>query len=407
MTVHSVESSEVAVLGAGPVGIEAALHARRRGWDVQVYERDEPGAHVDRWSHVEFFSPWRLERSDWGENVVEAAGGILAPDDAYPTGAEYLEKYLRPLARSELLSGRVATDCEVLGVSRAGALKTDHIGSDERSRTPFVLRLDDGGEECFAEAEVVIDATGAYRTPNGLGPGGLRAAGELDHQDRIEYYIPDVLGADRETYADRRTLVVGAGYSAVTTLRNLQRLRAECRGTEVAWLRREESEPYPLIPDDPLPMRRELSEFGNAVARGEIAEIEVIEGTIRRIESGEERPLSLQISRNDSSVHSSVHSAWDQIVATVGYRPDLTPLRELQIHECWATEGPINLAAALLASESDDCLDRETGGVELLEHPEPNFYMLGSKSYGRNSAFLLKDGFEQIRQVFDSLESRG
>ena len=35
-----------------------------------------------------------------------------------------------------------------------------------------------------------------------------------------------------------------------------------------------------------------------------------------------------------------------------------------------------------------------------LRNPEANFFILGAKSYGRNSHFLLKTGFEQVREVF-------
>ena len=39
-------------------------------------------------------------------------------------------------------------------------------------------------------------------------------------------------------------------------------------------------------------------------------------------------------------------------------------------------------------------------GPATLRNPEPNFYILGAKSYGRNSNFLLRTGFEQVREVF-------
>ena len=39
-------------------------------------------------------------------------------------------------------------------------------------------------------------------------------------------------------------------------------------------------------------------------------------------------------------------------------------------------------------------------GPETLRNPEPNFYILGAKSFGRNSQFLLRLGFEQVRDVF-------
>jgi hypothetical protein len=39
-------------------------------------------------------------------------------------------------------------------------------------------------------------------------------------------------------------------------------------------------------------------------------------------------------------------------------------------------------------------------GVDVLRNPEPGFFIVGSKSYGRDSRFLLKVGLEQIRDVF-------
>jgi hypothetical protein len=38
-----------------------------------------------------------------------------------------------------------------------------------------------------------------------------------------------------------------------------------------------------------------------------------------------------------------------------------------------------------------------------LTSPEPDFFILGARSYGRGSTFLLKLGFEQIRDVLTLL----
>ena len=67
-----------------------------------------------------------------------------------------------------------------------------------------------------------------------------------------------------------------------------------------------------------------------------------------------------------------------------------------------ATPGrPIKLAAALIGeSGGGDCLAQAGHGPETLVNPEPGFFILGSKSYGRNSQFLLRVGWEQVDQVF-------
>ncbi len=38
-----------------------------------------------------------------------------------------------------------------------------------------------------------------------------------------------------------------------------------------------------------------------------------------------------------------------------------------------------------------------------LRHPEPNFYIVGNKSYGRAPTFLLMTGYEQVRSVVAAL----
>ncbi|HET9373807.1 MAG TPA: hypothetical protein VFO40_02475 [Chthoniobacterales bacterium] len=41
-------------------------------------------------------------------------------------------------------------------------------------------------------------------------------------------------------------------------------------------------------------------------------------------------------------------------------------------------------------------------GAETLAHPEPGFFTLGIKSYGRRSDFLIQAGQKQVQTVLDS-----
>jgi hypothetical protein len=60
----------------------------------------------------------------------------------------------------------------------------------------------------------------------------------------------------------------------------------------------------------------------------------------------------------------------------------------------------MGVAAALAKQSGADCLTTAPCGPAALKTTEPNFYVLGAKSYGRNSHFLLRNGFEQVRDVF-------
>jgi hypothetical protein len=93
----------------------------------------------------------------------------------------------------------------------------------------------------------------------------------------------------------------------------------------------------------------------------------------------------------------------ERIIANVGHTPDTNLYRELQIHECYASLGPMKLAAALAGQAGHDCLQQTSHGVETLRNPEPNYFILGMKSYGRNSTFVLRVGFDQVREVFTAI----
>ena len=67
----------------------------------------------------------------------------------------------------------------------------------------------------------------------------------------------------------------------------------------------------------------------------------------------------------------------------------------------------MNLAAALLgeagAGAGGDCLAVVAHGPDTLRNPEPGFFILGAKSYGRSSRFLLSVGWRQVDDVFGTL----
>ncbi|RAL22312.1 hypothetical protein DL240_10700 [Lujinxingia litoralis] len=388
----------LAIIGAGPIGVETALRALAEGLTVTLYEAREPGAHVRRWSHVRFFSPWSLNRSALGEAMLREAGRELVDGEVFPTGESYLREYLEPLLAE--LDARPGLDLQpntrVLGISRLRALKGDLLANPRRAHRPFLLRVSGPEGERFDEADLVIDASGVLSTPNMLGPGGLPAIGEEALNGQVLRGIPDVTERDADL-ANRRVLVVGDGHSAATTLGALTELRTRAPQTRVVWAYRSDGEPFVEIEGDTLPQRLRLSRLGNAVARGEVDGVEARPGVfVQRISpEGDALRVTLASAGGDTS-----EVEVDRIIANVGYHPDTSLYRELQVHLCYASDGPMKLAASLLASTGGaDCLDQTSAGPEVLKNPEPGFYVLGTKSYGRNSNFLLKVGLQQIDDV--------
>jgi hypothetical protein len=396
------------VIGAGPVGLESALFARHLGYEVQVLEGGRVGENILSWGHVRMFSPWEMNCSSLGLETL-ARGGVRPYLDgrAAPTGREYVTRYLRPLSSSRPLLSIVRERTRVIAVSRDATIKEDLPGGSARSLRPFRVLAESAGRETIHDADVVLDVTGTYGRARALGNGGIAAPGERDAARLVDRGIPD-LAAPRVAarYAGRRILLVGAGHSAATTAIALAAFARRHPRTRILWAFRGAREPlYPRLPDDPLPGRDSLCSEANRLAKGSDARIEPCPASV--VES-----IALVRHRGSDRIEVILKSGRrlrretvDRIVANVGYTPDDSIHSELQVHLCYATCGPIQLAAALLGEGGADCLAQVRPSADLLSNPEPGFYILGAKSYGRNSTFLIRTGLDQIRAVFAALES--
>ncbi len=398
----------IAILGAGPVGLEATLYARYLGYKVQLFERGPTAAaNVLAWQHVRLFTPFEKNASPLGIAALQAQDSSWqcpAADETL-TAAELFHRYWKPLAESDLVAGVLECGTEVLAVGREGWLKREGVGDPQRGESPFTLLLrNPDGSERSVTADVVIDCTGTYGNHQWMGQGGIPAPGEQRAAEQIEYGLPDVLGGAKERYDGKQTLVVGAGYSAATVVAQLAQLNDSA--TSVTWITRSEAtEPIRRISDDRLASRDALARQANSLASGEDAKVTHSPGTtVVGLEyRSETDDFEVELTGQQNG-----RFTFDRIIANVGYRPDNEIYRELQVHECYASGGPMKLAAQLLAQTGDsgDCLDQTSCGAESLLNPEPNFYLLGSKSYGRNTQFLLSIGLEQIRDLFTLIGER-
>jgi thioredoxin reductase len=400
--------ARIAILGAGPIGLEAALYARFLGYEVVIYERGRVSEHVQQWRHVRMFSPFAMNRSPLAIAALTAQDETYQPpaDDALLTGAEFFERYLRALAECDLLSDSLRLGQQVVSVGRENFLKGELPGREERGEFDFRLLVRDSeGREFIENADVMIDTTGVFGQPNWFGGGGVPAPGERALRAEVDYHLPDVLGAQRERFAGRHVLLIGAGLSAATNVVALAQLAREAPSMRVTWITRRgaapsQPGPLPLIENDRLPARAALAraaneacEAGTAVTYWPNTDVEAVH------REGEAFVVELSGEHNGSF-------AFDRIIANVGYRPDDRLYEELQVHTCYASGGPMKLAAKLSGASSGDCLDQVAHGPQSLLNPEPNFYVLGAKSYGRNSSFLLSVGLRQIVEVFSIIGDR-
>lgn len=390
---------EIAILGAGPVGLEAALAAVAAGRSFRIFEAGlEVASNVRQWGHVRLFTHWDMSVSERMRQALEDSGQVVPSGDRCPTGTELVDQVLRPVSELPDVGPWLRPDSRVIEIGREGLLKSDEIGTAARAAPPFRLLIRDSkGSERIEFADVVLDCTGTYDRPNALGKGGVGAPGEKAAEEHIIRQIPDFdagsVAHSPSRWAGLRILLVGAGHSAQTAAISLAKIVEAEPETRVTWIIRNPSPTFSAIEDDPLGSRGTLVRTSLALAVGDDTPFDVRLG--RSIEELATSTDGIVVSLGDDQMVTV-----DVIISLTGSVGDDRMYRQLHVHECWATSGPMKLASALLSDSSADCLAQESHGADTLRNPEPSFYILGSKSYGRNTTFLLRVGWDQVDEVF-------
>ena len=377
--------ARLAILGAGPIGLEATLYARFLGYDVVVYERGGIADSVRHWRHVRMFTPFGMNRSPLGLAAVQAHEEAYRQpaDDEMLTGGEWLDRYVLPLAQTDLIADHLRLQETVVAVGKEEVLKSDLPGHEDRGDWSFRVLSQGASGERMDAFDGVLDCTGIFANANWLGHGGIPALGEIAHRAAIEYRLPDILGADRGRYSGKHTLLIGAGASAATNALALAELSTGEPATSFTWITRREGPAVaggPVTPreGDPLPQRAQLARRANElVAEGKV--VHLAQAVVERITRAEAGGLTVELSGQNAQTIQV-----DEIIANVGFRPDWQICEELQIaHDPRTPPASPSLALA-----------------------EPNYYVLGHKGYGRSPEFLIRDGLTQIRDVFRILGDR-
>lgn len=374
----------VVVIGAGPQGLAAAAHLTERGLDVIVVERgDTAGAAVAEWGHVRLFSAWP-ELTDGAARRLLEPTGWAAPTSGYPTGAEWVERYLTPLATA--LGDRVHVATTVTGVARQGR---DRVVDSGRDTQPFVVHTRDAhGVEGRLLARAVIDASGTWSQPNPAGADGFPAVGETAAADRVSYRIPD----DVSAFAGRHVAVVGAGHSATHAVLRLADLARRAPGTRVTWLQRRgtAAPTFGGGDGDGLPERAALGRRAREVV--DAGAVELVTGFRVAELAAHEDALTVR-AEDGREVAGVAH-----VFALTGFRPDTSILREVRIALDPALDAVAGIAADI-DPNVHSCGSVSATGARQLAQPERNLFIVGAKSYGRAPTFLALTGFEQVRSV--------
>lgn len=152
--------ASIAILGAGPIGLEAAIYGRYLGYDIHVFEAGQVGQSLADRPAAEM--PEAFERccSPLGLAAIHTHDPDLKlpPGDRVLVAGMYRDFYLDPLASTDLLAGRVHLNCRVRALELVEVEGTAEDESEEEIPADFRLVLADGATVDMSQAASSRDA---------------------------------------------------------------------------------------------------------------------------------------------------------------------------------------------------------------------------------------------------------
>ena len=171
--------ASIAIIGCGPVAIEAALYARFLGYGVFVYEAHRIASTFSTTPNRVLAHSKADACSTLGLAALEAQETPCSLEsEQIVTHQDYFDSYLLPLARSDLLRDSISVHSPVRSVSRT-CLDTsiEHL-STLKSELEFRLLIDSKKRGLYSQiVDIVLDCSG-LSSKQGLASGGGTAVGE-------------------------------------------------------------------------------------------------------------------------------------------------------------------------------------------------------------------------------------
>lgn len=363
----------IAIIGAGPVGIEAAIYARFLGYFVSIFEQRRVAHRMLDWHNRPLDVTVAECTTSMGHAAIAAQNPEYVrrnPNDVF-TGKAFAEEYLLPLAKTDLLFDDIHFLSPVSDVSRYRTFVSDVIERQERCNDEFRILVDGRHRGPWvSHADVVIDCRGATQKLSGIGPGGGLAIGESLLCDGFLSHTPLDRKFETKSVLGKHLCLVGqsvrAGQFAVEYLKQF----GEEGSSRLTWVIR------PDRRHDNRVMENALKEIRGRQS-GNIVVLESL--GVELIQRNELGQYLLKFLRDDDS---TVEMQCDGIVSLTAGRPCALSRELRQEQMMHFKDGPYFVAS------------------------EPGFYVLRGGNIEEGAGVGLSEAFRSIRELFAMLAGR-
>lgn len=243
----------IAVIGGGPCGVEAALYARFLGYSVELYDAHKVGDSLLQWGDRLMPYPWRELASTLGLAAIEAHDHRLPKLDNIPTYREYVESYLLPIARNDLLYSTVHIHTPVLSISRLGCDGSETVSLERYAEQEFRILLSSSQRGQFSQVvDIVLDCSGSQAVRRGMATGGGVPIGMTSLNAPIYQGRLRIVEKYRNEFSGKRVLLLGNDVAAAANALDLFEL-TKTEQSQLFWVMPKRIEPSPQLLDCACP----------------------------------------------------------------------------------------------------------------------------------------------------------
>ena len=365
----SMKKTSTLIIGAGPMGLALAARLMKKDIPFLVLEKgSSPGNNMRQWGHVPLFTNWAESVDPLSMELLEERGVSFHLPDSLPRGAEFAKEYL----------GRIATIIPDHQIQCKAEVSSIQYNSSSKS---FEVRYEDGGDHMMVRSTFLFDASGTWQSPTPL----------LPHQDSLlptpETNIPTT--EDIGTIAEEsRVAVIGGGHSAMNSLLFL----SERKELKLCWL-----------------IRAEQPRFGKSKVGGKSAQLEkqiqslISDGRVELItnfdtQSIEQSDGSFTILSQNGQRVEGIH----KIISNIGFSPDHGLVKNFELRLDDTYDCPFHLSDKINPA-LHSCDSVSYGFQDTLATDLP-YYLIGSKTFGKASNFLLSKGYSILDEMMESID---
>ena len=396
----------IGILGAGPLGIEAALYARFLGYHVSIFESRRVAHRMLDWHNRPLAHPAAELTTSLGLAALVAQYPEKSPLDPERvlTGKEYAEEYLVPLAKTDLLFDDIHFLSPVIDVSRIQphepptASGWDEYPWQDRCNDEFRIVVQGRHRGTWvSHVDCIIDCRGNQHQAKGLGPGGGQAIGERELQKDFSLVGPEDRKFDPKVYRNRKVLVVGGSVHAARTMLEFAEWQKTSPDTDLVWIL------PPRRPEEPEHLARARAILEpQACQRLVLIECLGVQSIEKQSqEEGGDSAWKLTLIKQDDS---TVEICGDCVIRrTEFYRETIAPSLLVEnpdaMRRFWQEISAESTATAVEANRFDQW-------VKDVITPEPGYYRLNADSDERAPGEGLPKAFERLRAIFAILGGR-